>query len=102
MTPMVHKSNLLASLNCAPDYWRYTPTHYKDAFVDDWPDNPFTLDKVLEKLNKYKEITGNDAYNPSELLIKLAKNGEKFGEAPKKEHRKEKLDFEMSSVANNF
>ena len=45
MTPMVHKSNLLASLTCAPDYWRYTPTHYKDAFVDDWPDNPFTLDR---------------------------------------------------------
>ena len=50
---MVHKSNLLASLTCAPDYWRYTPTHYKDAFVDDWPNNPFTLDKVLEKNPTY-------------------------------------------------
>ena len=73
--------------------WRGGPMHHA---------NVIGLDKVLEKLNKYKEITGNDAYNPSELLIKLAKNGEKFGEAPKKEHRKEKLDFEMSSVANNF
>ena len=73
--------------------WRGGPMHHANAIG---------LDKVLEKLNKYKEITGNDAYNPSELLIKLAKNGEKFGEAPKKEYRKEKLDFEMSSVANNF
>ncbi len=73
--------------------WRGGPMHHANAIG---------LDKVLEKLNRYKEITGNDAYNPSELLIKLAKNGEKFGEAPKKEYRKEKLDFEMSSVANNF
>ena len=73
--------------------WRGGPMHYANAMG---------LDKVIEKLNKYKEVTGNDAYNPSELLIKLAKNGEKFGEAPKKEHRKEKLDFAMSSVANNF
>ena len=73
--------------------WRGGPMHHANAIG---------LDKVLEKLNKYKEITGNDAYNPSELLIKLAKNGEQLGEAPKKEDRKEKLDFEMSSVANNF
>ena len=73
--------------------WRGGPMHHANAIG---------LDKVLEKLNKYKEITGNDAYNPSELLIKLAKDGEKLGEAPKKEDRKEKLDFEMSSVANNF
>ncbi len=73
--------------------WRGGPMHHANAIG---------LDKVLEKLNKYKEITGNDAYNPSELLIKLAKSGEKLGEAPKKEDRKEKLDFEMSSVANNF
>ena len=73
--------------------WRGGPMHHANAMG---------LDKVIEKLNKYKEVTGNDAYNPSELLIKLAKNGELLGEAPKKEDRKEKLDFEMSSVANNF
>ena len=73
--------------------WRGGPMHHANAIG---------LDKVIEKLNKYKEVTGNDAYNPSELLIKLAKNGEQLGEAPKKEDRKEKLDFEMSSVANNF
>ena len=64
--------------------------------------NAMGLDKVIEKLEKYKELTGNDVYKPSEMLIKLAKNGEKLGEAPKKEDRKQKLDFEMSSVANNF
>ena len=73
--------------------WRGGPMHHANAIG---------LDKVIEKLNKYKEVTGNDAYEPSELLIKLAKNGELLGEAPKKEDRKEKLDFEMSSVANNF
>ena len=73
--------------------WRGGPMHHANAIG---------LDKVIEKLNKYKEVTGNDAYNPSELLIKLAKNGEQLGEAPNKEDRKEKLDFEMSSVANNF
>ena len=64
--------------------------------------NAMGLDKVIEKLEKYRELTGNDVYKPSEMLIKLAKNGEKLGEAPKKEDRKQKLDFEMSSVANNF
>ena len=33
---------------------------------------------------------------------KHTKNAEKIGEAPKKEDIKQKLDFEMSSVANNF
>ena len=64
--------------------------------------NAMGLDKVIEKLEKYRELTGNDVYKPSEMLIKLAKNGEKLGEAPKKEDRKQKLDFEMSSLANNI
>ena len=64
--------------------------------------NAMGLDKVIERLEKYRELTGNDVYKPSEMLIKLAKNGERLGEAPKKEDRKQKLDFEMSSVANNF
>ena len=41
-------------------------------------------------------------YKPSQLLIKLANNGEKLGDAPAIEDRKEKLNFAMSSVANNF
>jgi hypothetical protein len=36
------------------------------------------------------------------MLVNLAESGAKLGEAPQKEDRKEKLGFEMSSVANNF
>ena len=64
--------------------------------------NAMGLDKVIEKLEKYREITGNDVYKPSEMLVNLAKDGGKLGEAPQKDDRKEKLGFEMSSVANNF
>ena len=73
--------------------WRGGPMHHANAMG---------LDVVIEKLEKYKEITGNDAYQPSEMLIDLAKNGEKLAEAPQKDKRKDKLGFEMSSVANNF
>ena len=73
--------------------WRGGPMHHANALG---------LDVVIEKLEKYKEITGSDVYNPSEMLVKLAKEGLKLGEAPSKEERKEKLGFEMSSVANNF
>ena len=73
--------------------WRGGPMHHANAMG---------LDVVLEKLEKYKEITGSDVYKPSEMLVKLAKNGEKLAEAPEKDNRKEKLGFEMSSVANNF
>ena len=73
--------------------WRGGPMHHANAMG---------LDKVIEKLEKYREITGNDVYKPSEMLVKLAKDGGKLGEAPQKDDRKEKLGFEMSSVANNF
>ena len=73
--------------------WRGGPMHHANAMG---------LDKVIEKLEKYREITGNDVYKPSEMLVNLAKNGGKLGEAPQKGDRKEKLGFEMSSVANNF
>ena len=73
--------------------WRGGPMHHANAMG---------IDKVVEKLNKYREITGNDVYKPSEMLVNLAKSGDKLGEAPQKEDRKEKLGFEMSSVANNF
>ncbi len=73
--------------------WRGGPMHHANAMG---------LDKVIEKLEKYREITGNDVYKPSDLLLKLAKEGGKLGEAPIKAERKEKLDFSMSSVANNF
>ena len=73
--------------------WRGGPMHHANAMG---------LDKVIEKLEKYREITGNDVYKPSEMLVNLAKDGGKLGEAPQKGNRKEKLGFEMSSVANNF
>ncbi len=73
--------------------WRGGPMHHANAMG---------LDTVIEKLEKYREITGNDVYKPSEMLVKLAKEGGRLGEAPQKDDRKEKLGFEMSSVANNF
>ena len=73
--------------------WRGGPMHHANAMG---------LDKVIEKLEKYREITGNDVYKPSDMLLKLAKEGGKLGEAPNKADRREKLDFSMSSVANNF
>ncbi len=73
--------------------WRGGPMHHANAMG---------LDVVVEKLNKYEELTGNDVYKPSELLVRLAENNLKMGDAPAKADRKEKLGFEMSSVANNF
>ena len=73
--------------------WRGGPMHHANAMG---------LDVVVEKLKKYHEITGNDAYKPSELLIKLAQSGEKLNVAPSGDDRKEKLNFAMSSVAGNF
>ena len=73
--------------------WRGGPMHHANAMG---------LDVVVDKLKKYYEITGNDAYKPSELLIKLAQSGEKLNVAPSGDDRKEKLNFAMSSVAGNF
>jgi hypothetical protein len=60
------------------------------------------LDVVLEKLAKYKELTGSDVFNASKLLIELAESGKKLTDAPSLEGRKERLSFGKSSVANNF
>ena len=73
--------------------WRGGPMHHANAVG---------LDVVVEKLKKYHEKTGNDAYKPSELLVKLAESGQKLSEAPSFDDRKEKLNFAMSSVAGNF
>jgi 3-hydroxyacyl-CoA dehydrogenase len=73
--------------------WRGGPMHHANAMG---------LDVVVDKLKKYHEITGNDAYKPSELLIKLAQSGEKLNVAPSGDDRQEKLNFAMSSVAGNF
>ena len=60
--------------------WRGGPMHHANALG---------LDVIIEKLEKYKEITGSDVYKPSEMLLKLSKDGLKLGEAPSKEERKE-------------
>jgi 3-hydroxyacyl-CoA dehydrogenase len=73
--------------------WRGGPMHHANAMG---------LDVVVDKLKKYHDITGNDAYKPSELLVKLAQSGEKLNLAPAGDDRKEKLNFAMSSVAGNF
>ena len=73
--------------------WRGGPMHHANAMG---------LDVVVEKLKKYQELTKNDVYKPSEMLVKLAETSQRLGDAPEKDARKEKLGFEMSSVANNF
>ena len=73
--------------------WRGGPMHHANAMG---------LDVVVEKLKKYQELTKNDVYKPSDMLVKLAESSQRLGDAPEKEERKEKLGFEMSSVANNF
>ena len=73
--------------------WRGGPMHHANAMG---------LDVVVEKLEKYAAITGNDVYKPSDLLVKLANSGGKLGDAPAPEDRKERLNFAKSSVANNF
>ena len=73
--------------------WRGGPMHHANALG---------LDNVVEKLQKYKEMTGNEIYKPSEMLIKLANEDGKLNDAPVQEERKEKLGFDMSSVAGDF
>ena len=73
--------------------WRGGPMHHANAMG---------LDVVVEKLKKYQELTKNDVYKPSDMLVKLAETSQRLGDAPEKDERKEKLGFEMSSVANNF
>ena len=73
--------------------WRGGPMHHANAMG---------LDVVLEKLAKYKELTGSDVFNASKLLIELAESGKKLTDAPSLEGRKERLSFGKSSVANNF
>jgi len=73
--------------------WRGGPMHHANAMG---------LDVVVEKLKKYQELTKNDVYKPSDMLVKLAETSQRLGDAPENDERKEKLGFEMSSVANNF
>ena len=73
--------------------WRGGPMHHA---------NTMGLDVVLEKLAKYKDLTGSDVFAASSLLVELAEKGGKLTDAPSKDDRRERLSFEKSSVANNF
>ena len=73
--------------------WRGGPMHHANAMG---------MKEVLNKLNKYHELTKNDTFKPANLIKKLAEEDGKFGDAPAKEDRKEKLSFEKSSVAGNL
>ena len=73
--------------------WRGGPMHHANAMG---------MKEVLNKLNKYNELTKNDTFKPANLIKKLAEEDGKFGDAPAKEDRKEKLSFEKSSVAGNL
>ena len=73
--------------------WRGGPMHHANAMG---------MKEVLNKLNKYHELTKNNTFKPANLIKKLAEEDGKFGDAPSKEDRKEKLSFEKSSVAGNL
>lgn len=64
--------------------------------------NAMGMSNVLEKLNKYHEMTKSDVFKPANLITKLAETDGKFGDAPPKDERKEKLSFSQSSVAGNL
>ena len=64
--------------------------------------NAMGMAEVLKKLNKYHEMTKSDVFKPASLISKLAEVDGKFGDAPPKEERKEKLSFSQSSVAGNL
>ena len=73
--------------------WRGGPMHHANAMG---------MTEVLSKLNKYHELTKSDTFKPAGLIKKLAEVDGKFGDAPAKEERKEKLSFSESSVAGNL
>ena len=73
--------------------WRGGPMHHANAMG---------MSNVLEKLNKYHEMTKSDVFKPANLITKLAETDGKFGDAPPKDERKEKLSFSQSSVAGNL
>ena len=43
-----------------------------------------------------------DFWSKAEIIEQLLKENGRFGEAPTKEERKEKLSFNQTSVAKNF
>ena len=59
------------------------------------------LGKVSEKIDEFAK-NDSDFWSKAEIIEQLSKENGKFGEAPAKEERKEKLSFKQTSVAKNF
>ena len=57
---MVHEANQIISMANTPDFWRFTPVEYKDAFLKDWPNKPFDILEVWKQVdpNGFRTITG--------------------------------------------
>ena len=74
--------------------WRGGPMHHA---------NTLGIKEVVERLNKYKELTKDASFTPSKMLLELAANGKKLENAPEIDDREEKLAFNSPSVGNkNF
>ena len=74
--------------------WRGGPMHHA---------NTLGIKEVVERLNKYKELTKDASFTPSKMLLELAANGKKLENAPEINDREEKLAFNSPSVGNkNF
>ncbi|MDA7786339.1 3-hydroxyacyl-CoA dehydrogenase NAD-binding domain-containing protein [Gammaproteobacteria bacterium] len=74
--------------------WRGGPMHHA---------NTLGIKEVVERLNKYKELTKDVSFTPSKMLLDLADNDEKLVNAPEVGKRQEKLAFNSPSIGNkNF
>ena len=72
--------------------WRGGPMQYA---------NMEGLEKVSNKIDEFAK-NDPDFWSKAEIIEQLSKENGRFGEAPKKEERKEKLSFNQTSVAKNF
>ena len=74
--------------------WRGGPMHHA---------NTLGIKEVVERLNKYKELTKDTSFTPSKMLLELAANGKKLENAPEIDDREAKLAFNSPSIGNkNF
>jgi len=74
--------------------WRGGPMHHA---------NTLGIKEVVERLNKYKELTKDESFTPSKMLIDLAADDKKLENAPETNEREERLAFNSPSIGNkNF
>ena len=72
--------------------WRGGPMQYA---------NMEGLEKISNKIDEFAK-NDPDFWSKAEIIEQLSKENGRFGEAPTKEERKEKLSFNQTSVAKNF